>query len=255
MADVPLPLAERLGLTRRPPTAQGYLRIEARRARDARVHALLLPIAERLALCFGLQRTQRDAAAAASATSAAAAASATSAAAAASATSAAAAAAATSAAAAASATSAASAAAASAASAASTASADTLGAGAEVPSNVDNQAAHLAALLAQRLDRLPSELFTSEGGGGGGVTDTSFAPALREAVAQVHDKLFETYFSWVAHVRLRTRTTSAREVTMGSYTYRAAHFGAANAKDADAGRQWVCNAQLHRCWLELGLGL
>ena len=34
---------------------------------------------------------------------------------------------------------------------------------------------------------------------------------------------------------------------MGSYTYRASDFGAANAKDPNAGAQWVCNAQLHRC--------
>ena len=70
-------------------------------------------------------------------------------------------------------------------------------------------------------------------------------------MAQVHDKLFETYFSWMTHVRLRARTTTAREVTMGSYTYRASDFGAANAKDPDAGAQWVCNAQLHRCMLFL----
>ena len=39
-----------------PHTPQGYLGIEARRKRDARVRALLLPIAEQLAACFGLQR-------------------------------------------------------------------------------------------------------------------------------------------------------------------------------------------------------
>ena len=43
-----------------PHTPQGYLGIEARRKRDARVRALLLPIAEQLAACFGLQRAQRD---------------------------------------------------------------------------------------------------------------------------------------------------------------------------------------------------
>ena len=41
------------------------------------------------------------------------------------------------------------------------------------------------------------------------------------------------------------------QVTMGSYTYRASDFSAANAKDPDAGAQWVCNAQLHRCVLLL----
>ena len=59
-AETPTPLADCLALTRQPPTPQGYLRIDARRRRDARVHALLLPIAEQLAACFGLQRAQRD---------------------------------------------------------------------------------------------------------------------------------------------------------------------------------------------------
>ena len=63
-ADAPLAeclrLPERLRKTRDPPTPQGYVGIEARRRRDARVRALLLPIAEQLAACFGLQRAQRD---------------------------------------------------------------------------------------------------------------------------------------------------------------------------------------------------
>ena len=54
------PLAERLRKTRDPPTPQGYVGIDARRRRDARVKTLLLPIAEQLAACFGLQRAQRD---------------------------------------------------------------------------------------------------------------------------------------------------------------------------------------------------
>ena len=54
------PLAERLRKTRDLPTPQGYVRIDARRRRDARVKELLLPIAEQLATCFGLQRAQRD---------------------------------------------------------------------------------------------------------------------------------------------------------------------------------------------------
>ena len=59
-ANAPALLADCLALTRQPPTPQGYLGIEARRKRDARVRALLLPIAEQLAACFGLQRAQRD---------------------------------------------------------------------------------------------------------------------------------------------------------------------------------------------------
>ena len=59
-AEAPATLADRLALTRHPPTPQGYVAIDARRTRDARVHALLLPIAEQLAACFGLQRAQRD---------------------------------------------------------------------------------------------------------------------------------------------------------------------------------------------------
>ena len=54
------PLAERLRKTRDPPTPQGYVGIDARRRHDARVKKLLLPIAEQLAACFGLQRAQRD---------------------------------------------------------------------------------------------------------------------------------------------------------------------------------------------------
>ena len=65
----------------------------------------------------------------------------------------------------------------------------------QVPSNLSNQVDHLVALIAHRFDRLK----------GNGL---DFAPALREAVEQVHDKLFETYFRWMAHVRLRARTTT-----------------------------------------------
>ena len=63
-ADAPLAeclrLPERLRKTRDPPTPQGYVGIDARRRHDARVKKLLLPIAEQLAACFGLQRAQRD---------------------------------------------------------------------------------------------------------------------------------------------------------------------------------------------------
>ena len=58
-----------------------------------------------------------------------------------------------------------------------------------MPSNLNNQVDHLAALLAQRFDRLPSDLSAV---GGGGPDDDPFAPALRAAVAQVHDKFLET---------------------------------------------------------------
>ena len=57
---------------------------------------------------------------------------------------------------------------------------------AEVPSNLANQVDHLAALLAQRFDRLQGNLYTA---GDGDANDDHFAPALREAVSQVHDKL------------------------------------------------------------------
>ena len=113
-----------------PHTPQGYLGIEARRKRDARVRALLLPIAEQLAACFGLQRTQRD-------------------------------------------------------DAFGTAAPDA--ADADVPSNLANQVDHLAALLAQRFDRLQGDLYTARGAGADG---DLFAPALRQAVAQAQDKHF-----------------------------------------------------------------
>jgi hypothetical protein len=69
-----------------------------------------------------------------------------------------------------------------------TAAAD--GTGAEVPSNLSNQVDHLTSLLAQRFDRLQGDL--SAAGGGDANDDDAFAPALRAAVSQVHDKLFET---------------------------------------------------------------
>ena len=49
-----------LSKTLRPPTPQGYLTIGARRARDARLRALLAPIGEQLASCFGLQTERQD---------------------------------------------------------------------------------------------------------------------------------------------------------------------------------------------------
>ena len=58
---------------------------------------------------------------------------------------------------------------------------------ADVPSNLANQVDHLAALLAQRFDRLQGDLYTA---GGGDADGDLFAPALREAVAQVRDKHF-----------------------------------------------------------------
>ena len=136
-----------------------------------------------------------------------------------------------------------------------------------MPSNLENQVDHLAALLAQRFDRLLPEVV-----GGGDPNDDAFAPALRAAVAQVHDKLFETYFSWMTHVGLPARTPAEDEVptqaedkvTIGSYTYGASESDAAIAKHwreknkathrPDAGKQWACNAQLHRCLLSLLLG-
>ena len=93
----------------------------------------------------------------------------------------------------------------------------------------------------------PSQRFDRMKGGG-----LDFAPALRQAVAEVHDALFDTYFKWMAHIKLRARTTTrGSKVTIGSYTYRATDFHSANLKQADAGAQWVCNAQLHRCVLYL----
>ena len=47
-------------MMRQPLTPQRYLGIGVRRKRNSRVCALLLPIAEQLAACFGLQRAQRD---------------------------------------------------------------------------------------------------------------------------------------------------------------------------------------------------
>ena len=86
----------------------------------------------------------------------------------------------------------------------------------------------------------------------------------------MHDKLFETYFSWMTHVGLPARTPAEDEVptqaedkvTIGSYTYGASEFDAAIAQHRrerneatqrrpDAGKQWACNAQLHRCLLFL----
>ena len=161
----------------RPACPSGYLPADARRARNARVRALLMPIAEQLAGVFGLQKLQND---------------------------------------------------------------FFLGHGLEeVPSNLSNQVDHFVHLLSQRFDRMK----------GGGL---DFAPALRLAVSQVHDALLETYFNWMRHIRLRARTTTrGSKVTVGSYTYKASDFHALNAKQPDAGAQWVCNAQLHRALLYL----
>ena len=49
-----------LAATMQDPTPQGYLGIEDRRKRNRHVHARLLPIAEQLAACFGLQRARYD---------------------------------------------------------------------------------------------------------------------------------------------------------------------------------------------------
>ena len=58
--DLVASLAGPLSRIMRPPAPQGYLSADARRARNARIHALLLPIADQLATCFGLQKTQQD---------------------------------------------------------------------------------------------------------------------------------------------------------------------------------------------------